>query len=86
LLTRLKERKLADDYFMYVEDIQWCLDFHKLGLDIAFLPEVKVIHHMAASSGIKSTWMKENMDLFMTRNYSVLHRNCIRVLDKLLAQ
>lgn len=36
--------KLADDFFMYGEDVRWSWDFKNLGYEIHFLPEAKVMH------------------------------------------
>ena len=51
IISELKGNKLADDFFMYVEDVQWCWDFKNLGYEIYFLPEAKVMHiHKGSTS------------------------------------
>ena len=84
LLQRLPNNKLADDFFMYVEDMQWCFEFRKLGLEIAFVPQAKVIHHMSASGGKKSALMQQNLVFFMRQYYSSIHRTCIELVNLLL--
>ena len=83
-MSLLPEGKLADDFFMYVEDMQWCMEFRKLGYSIAFQPAASVTHHMGKSGGAKSTLIDENMNRFMERYYSRTERYIIRCLDRLL--
>lgn len=69
---------------MYVEDMQWCMEFRKLGYSIAFQPAAVVTHHMGKSGGAKSTLIDENMNQFMERYYTRFERFIIRCLDRLL--
>ncbi|MFD1000111.1 glycosyltransferase family 2 protein [Ohtaekwangia kribbensis] len=84
LLSLLPEQKLADDFFMYVEDIQWCMEFRKLGYSIAFQPAALVTHHMGKSGGAKSVMIDENMNKFMEAYYSPWERKLIKLLDRIL--
>lgn len=84
LLDSLPGGKLADDFFMYVEDMQWCMEFRKLGYTIAFQPAALVTHYMGKSGGPKSRLIDENMNQFMERYYSRTERFIIRCLDRLL--
>jgi GT2 family glycosyltransferase len=86
LLQRLPEAKLNDHFFMYVEDVQWCMDFRRLGYSIAFDPRAQVIHLMGKSGGAKSSLMNENMNKFMEVHYSPLKRKLIRLLDRMLCK
>jgi len=83
LLEQLPSRKLADDFFMYVEDVQWCMDFRLMGYQIAFLPTARVLHLMGGSGAGKNEWMKKNMNQFIER-YSWVKRILIRFLDYML--
>ena len=40
----------AEDYWMYVEDADLCRNAHNLGLTVAYVPEVQVIHAHGGSS------------------------------------
>jgi GT2 family glycosyltransferase len=84
LLDPLPGGKLADDFFMYVEDMQWCMEFRKLGYTIAFQPTALVTHYMGKSGGPKSKLIDQNMNQFMERYYSSSERFIIRCLDRLL--
>lgn len=74
IISELKDQKLATDFFMYVEDVLWCWDFKKLGYEIHFLPEAKVMHiHKGSSTKdkflqIKKTTIK-NHAAFMNKFY-----------------
>lgn len=41
---------LDEGYFMYCEDVDWCLRAARLGWERVFLPEARVLHHHGASS------------------------------------
>lgn len=84
LLEKLPGQKLADDFFMYVEDMQWCMEFRKLGFQIAFVPEAKVTHLMGASGGKKNELIERNLKLFMKMYYPAWRRLLIRFLNFLL--
>jgi len=85
LLDLLPEKKLTDSFFMYGEDMQWCMEFRKLGYAVAFEPSARIIHYMGQSKGRKSMLMKENHQRFMELYYSVMHRRLISLLDHLLS-
>lgn len=84
ILQKLPEQKLADDFFMYVEDMQWCMEFSRRGYRIAFEPEAKVIHYMGGSGAAQKEFIRKNEDIFMKRYYSGVQRKIIALLDKLL--
>jgi GT2 family glycosyltransferase len=84
LLPKLPKAKLDDQFFMYVEDVQWCMDFRRLGYSIAFDPRAQVIHLMGKSGGAKSALMDENMNRFMEVYYSPWERKLIKLLDRML--
>lgn len=84
LLSELPSNKLADDFFMYCEDMQWCMEFRRLNLEISFLPEAKITHLMGASQGAKNDMMEQNLDVFMKKYYSVWGRIGIRIINFLL--
>jgi GT2 family glycosyltransferase len=83
-LNRLPGGKLADDFFMYGEDIQWCLEFRKLGYEIGFEPAAEVIHLMGKSGGDKTAFMKMSHKEIMKKYYTPLHRECISAIEDLL--
>jgi GT2 family glycosyltransferase len=84
LLDILPGGKLADEFFMYVEDMQWCMDFAAVGYRVAFEPDAQVIHYMGQSKGAKSSLMETNMETFMARYYSPWRIAVIKQLNKWL--
>lgn len=83
-LQKLPGHVLADEFFMYVEDMMWCMEFRMRGYKVLFSPEPIVIHHMGKSGGAKSMLMLTNEAIFMKRYYRLLERYCIALLDKML--
>jgi GT2 family glycosyltransferase len=84
ILKELNGGHLADDFFMYVEDVQWCMEFKLLGYKIAFVPQARVIHFSGQSQGAKSSLISTNMEIFMKRYYRFYERWTIAVLAWLL--
>ncbi len=41
---------LDEGYFLHCEDLDWFVRFHQAGWKIAFVPDVRVIHHKGACS------------------------------------
>jgi GT2 family glycosyltransferase len=73
ILKLLPGEKLAEDFFMYCEDVLWCWQIKQLGSDITFLPEAKVMHvHKGSSINKKSHFEKmgiKNHGVFMRKIY-----------------
>jgi GT2 family glycosyltransferase len=44
---------LAEEFFMYGEDVEWCLRMRRRGWEVWFCPEAKVLHHGGQSSARK---------------------------------
>lgn len=44
IIGELPQKKLPDDFFMYIEDVLWCWEFRRLGYHIDFVPAAKVMH------------------------------------------
>ncbi|MCP4521839.1 MAG: glycosyltransferase family 2 protein [Cytophagales bacterium] len=84
LLQKLPEKKLADIFFMYGEDMQWCMEFSKLGYQIGFEPKAQVIHLMGKSGAPKNRMMIDNHKTFMNLYYSSFEQKLIKFINKLL--
>jgi len=41
---------MAEEYFMYSEDTDWCWRFHRAGWQVLYTPEPTIIHYWKASS------------------------------------
>ncbi len=44
---------LSNEFFMYGEDLEWCLRMRKKGWEIWFCPEAEVLHYGGQSSALK---------------------------------
>jgi len=76
--------ELDASYFMYFEDMQWCMDIRHLGYDIEFFAGAEVVHLMGGSSAAKEDLMKESKSVFLKKNYNRLHAGLIKLLERWL--
>jgi GT2 family glycosyltransferase len=44
---------LVEEFFMYGEDVEWCLRMRRYGWDVWFCPAARVLHHGGQSSNQK---------------------------------
>ena len=77
IINELPEKKLPDDFFMYSEDLQWCYAIRKLGYDIQYIPEARILHHFSQSTRKEKQLNQMNMilrheDIFLRREYGPL--------------
>ena len=84
ILDKLPQQKLNDDFFMYGEDMQWCWDINKINYKIKYCSSAQLIHYMGGSSGQKEKYLSQNYHLFLKKNYNILHRWVILILNRLL--
>lgn len=77
-LKSLKNGKLAEDFFMYIEDMQWCYEFRALGFEIAYLPQIEITHVMGGSSGNKNDMLNKNYNTFLYKYYTGLNRYLLK--------
>ena len=42
---------MREDYFLYCEEVEWCLRAIELGLRLGFAPKAVVLHQQGASTG-----------------------------------
>lgn len=79
IIEQLPQGKLAQDFFMYYEDVQWCYQIKKLGYQIVYFPQVCVVHHIGKSSNrdYASCQIESNEHLFIKKykplGYSFLY-------------
>lgn len=78
-LEKLPHQQLNDDFFMYGEDMLWCFEFRKLGYEVVYFPQIKIIHLLGGSSGKAQEWINENYRQFLKKNYSFVHRFLLRL-------
>lgn len=64
ILGYLPGNRLNQDYFMYLEDMQWCWDIRKLGYEIHYTPESYIIHFGGGSGADMKYWLTKSMQIF----------------------
>jgi GT2 family glycosyltransferase len=64
---------LAEDYFLYYEEIDWCERIRQAGLSVWVVPEALVLHKesvtMNTLGATKTYYLSRNRVLFMRRHY-----------------
>jgi len=60
---------LDESYFIYAEDVDWCLRARRAGYRLLFVPTARLWHEVSASSGAASPWKiyqrtRANLTLF----------------------
>lgn len=85
IINKMKDGKLNDSYFMYAEDMQWCLDIKRLGYKVHYCAETSVTHIMGGSSANKSELMVESENLFFKKNFSSTYLFVYKKFKKLLS-
>jgi N-acetylglucosaminyl-diphospho-decaprenol L-rhamnosyltransferase len=65
---------LDDDFFMYAEDVDYCLRARRAGFEVRYLPEAEVVHGIGKSSRqvpFRSIWWRHrSMWIFYYKHYS----------------
>jgi GT2 family glycosyltransferase len=74
VVEQMPNQRLADDFFMYAEDLQWSYTVRKLGYAIKYIPDAKVLHHFSQSTKKEKRLNQGNMilhneDVFLQREY-----------------
>ncbi|WP_337188875.1 glycosyltransferase family 2 protein [Phenylobacterium sp.] len=42
---------MRDDYFLYAEEVEWCLRARQKGMRLGFTPDARVLHHLGTTTG-----------------------------------
>lgn len=69
---------LPEEYFMYWEDSEWSYRARKSGLELLYVPDASITHHVSSSLGIQSPtyiyYIIRNNILFIKRNTPSIHK------------
>jgi len=84
VLERMPGRQLADDFFMYAEDLQWSYTVRRLDYEIKYVPEAHVLHHFSQSTKKEKRlnqglMILRNEDVFFRREYGWLHTKVLYI-------
>lgn len=82
VLEQMPGGQLADDFFMYAEDLQWSYTVRQLGYEIKYVPEAHVLHHFSQSTKKEKRlnqglMILRNEDVFFRREYGWLHTKAL---------
>lgn len=82
VLAQMPNGQLADDFFMYAEDLQWSYTVRQLGYDVRYVPEAHVLHHFSQSTRKEKQLNQNhlilrNEDIFLRREYGWLHTKAL---------
>jgi GT2 family glycosyltransferase len=47
---------MREDYFLYCEEIEWCLRGQAKGLRLGYAPDARILHHKGTTTGSVSEW------------------------------
>ncbi len=69
---------MAENFFLYYEEMDWCDHIKRAGYEIWFIPQATIFHKESVSvgraSGLKEYFMNRNRILFIRRNAPILAR------------
>jgi N-acetylglucosaminyl-diphospho-decaprenol L-rhamnosyltransferase len=73
---------MQEDYFLYVEEIEWCLRAGKAGLRFGLAPEARVLHHKGTTTGgVSRVSERGRMPVYLDeRNKILATRDCFPAL------
>lgn len=69
---------MREDYFLYCEEVEWCLRGLALGLKLGFAPDAIIIHHTGSTTGSAVVLKaRPKAPIFLdTRNRILVTRDC----------
>ena len=82
--TAIEHIGLFDErFFLYSEELDWCLRARQAGWNVYLLPEVRVIHNLAQSSkddpGNAFVELYRSRGLYMDKHFSNLGRSMVQI-------
>ncbi len=64
---------MRDDYFLYCEEVEWCLRARKAGLRLGFAPDARVVHHQGSTTGAgEAVSDQPRMPVFLSERNRIL--------------
>jgi N-acetylglucosaminyl-diphospho-decaprenol L-rhamnosyltransferase len=74
----LRAGPMREDYFLYCEEVEWCLRALKRGLRLGFAPDAFVLHQVGTTTGnIQDFRKRTRMPIYLSeRNRLLLTRDC----------
>jgi len=71
---------MREDYFLYCEEVEWCLRGKKLGMKFGYAPDAHVLHFQGGATGAgKSITKRPKLPIYLDeRNKILVTRDCYR--------
>lgn len=80
---------MYEKYFLYYEEIEWCMKIKKRGYELWYLPSAQLVHKESRSTGdnsvVKRYYLTRNRLLFARRNLSRVEAVCSIVYQVFIA-
>ena len=68
-----KVGKMPESFFLYYEELDWCVQIRKAGFEVWYEPTARILHKESISTGrhspLKMFYLTRNRIRFMRRNY-----------------
>ena len=73
---------MREDYFLYCEEVEWCLRGRALGATLGFAPAARVLHHAGTTTGsYRAIQSQPKTPVYLNeRNKMLLTRDCFPAL------
>lgn len=65
ILQQLPGQKLPEDFFMYFEDVQWCMRIRKMGYKVCYHPAPKALHYIGGSEARIQSARQKYLEKFL---------------------
>lgn len=49
---------MREDYFLYCEEVEWCLRARQRGLRFGYAPDARILHHKGTTTGSVADWKR----------------------------
>ncbi len=76
-----------EGFFMYCEEVDWCLRMKQAGWQIMYTPDAEIVHHVGASSrqnaGPMLVQLHRSRDRFFEKHYGTLYALAARQIVRL---
>src|SRR3546814_1772259 len=67
---------MREDYFLYCEEVEWCLRARAKGMAFGFAPEARVLHNQGASTGSgQSVRTRPRLPIYLDERNKMLVRS-----------
>lgn len=83
ILEKMPGQKLADDFFMYNEDMQWGIETKRAGYETWFCADARVIH-LEGQNSFKGEMANKNFDILMNKYYGATYYNWYKRIKRLI--